>query len=347
MQLACWTRIGRGAYCAGMTNNAAPATEAHTTATVSEHILQVGAVNPTVQATLAAEFGALRLPDDAAERAAFLDTHAEGIEVVVCSGRFGVDTELMRRLTGLKAIVNFGVGYDATDVAQATERGIRISNTPDVLTDCVADTALALYLDVLRRISAADRFVRRGDWENTGNFPLAVRASGKRVGILGLGRIGSAIATRLDGFGCEIHYHNRRPVDGSSYTYQDSVVGLAANVDVLIVAAAGGPDSAGLVGADALAALGPDGYIVNIARGSVVDEEALVSALVGGRLAGAGLDVFADEPRVPRELMDLDNVVLLPHLGSGTHETRRDMAELTLDNLRSYLRDGSLVTPIG
>ncbi|MGJ9404101.1 2-hydroxyacid dehydrogenase [Arthrobacter sp. KK5.5] len=310
------------------------------------HILEVGSVNPLVSAVLSEEFDALRLPDGTTERGEFLDRYAEGIDVVVCSGRFGVDTELMRRLTGLKAIVNFGVGYDATDVAQARERGIRVSNTPDVLTDCVADTALVLYLDVLRRVSAADRFVRRGDWEGTGSFPLAVRASRKRVGVLGLGRIGSAIARRLDGFGCEIHYHNRRSVAGSPYAYADSVAGLAAAVDVLIVAAAGGPDSAGLVGADALSALGPDGYVVNVARGSVIDEGALVDALVEGRIAGAGLDVFADEPRVPPALMALDNVVLLPHLGSGTHETRRDIAELTLENLRSYLRDGSLVTPI-
>ncbi|MFB0835810.1 2-hydroxyacid dehydrogenase [Arthrobacter halodurans] len=329
-----------------MTQHAATEPDVHAS-TRGESILQIGPVNPTVQSTLASEFGALRLPDDEAERGAFLDRHADGISVAVCSGRFGVDAGLMRRLPRLRAIVNFGVGYDATDVAQAAERGIAVSNTPDVLTDCVADTALALYLDVLRRVSAADRFVRRGDWERTGNFPLAVRASGRKVGILGLGRIGAAIAHRLEAFGCEIHYHSRRPVEGSSYTYAGSADELAAAVDVLVVATAGGPESAGLVDADVLAALGPSGYLINIARGSVVDQDALVSALAQGRVAGAGLDVFADEPRVPAELMDLDNVVLLPHLGSGTDETRQDMAELTLENLRSYLRDGSLVTPIG
>lgn len=315
------------------------------TAIRGEQILQVGPVNPTVAAALADEFGAVRLPDGP-ERPDFLERHAVGIRVAVCSGRFGVDTDLMRQLPNLEAIVNFGVGYDATDVAQANDRNIPISNTPDVLTDCVADTALALYLDVLRKTTAADRFVRRGEWESSPSFPLTTRASGKKVGILGLGRIGRAIATRLEAFGCEIHYHNRRTVEGSGYRYQASPVELAEAVDVLIIAAAGGPETAKLVDADVIAKLGPEGYLVNIARGTVVDEEALVSALQEGRLAGAGLDVFASEPHVPAALMTLENVVLLPHIGSGTRETRADMAALTLENLRSYLRDASLVTPV-
>jgi lactate dehydrogenase-like 2-hydroxyacid dehydrogenase len=326
--------------------NYAPAPAGPTTASTGQAILQVGPVNPDVQAALSEEFGALRLPDAPDEQEDFLDQHAGNIRVAVCSGRFGVGTDLMRRLPQLRAVVNFGVGYDTTDVAQAHERGILISNTPDVLTDCVADTALALYLDVLRRTSAADRYVRRGDWSSKGSFPLAVRASGKRVGILGLGRIGRAIAQRLEAFDCEIHYHNRRPVSGTPYSYQASAEELAAAVDVLVVAAAGGPGSAGLVSAKVLDNLGPEGYLVNIARGSVIDEGALVSALAGGRLGGAGLDVFAREPEVPPALLELDNVVLLPHLGSGTVETRQDMARLTLENLRSFLRDGTLATPI-
>lgn len=328
-----------------MSTHAAAQAENHT-AISGKQILQVGPVNPTVAAALADEFGAARLPDGP-ERTEFLQRHADGVRVAVCSGRFGVDSDLMRQLPNLEAIVNFGVGYDATDVAQANERGIPISNTPDVLTDCVADTALALYLDVLRQTTAADRFVRRGEWESTPSYPLATRASGKKVGILGLGRIGKAIAKRLEAFGCEIHYHNRRPVEGSGYAYQASPTELAEAVDVLVIAAAGGPETANLVDAAVLAKLGPEGYLVNVARGTVVDEEALVSALTEGRLAGAGLDVFASEPHVPAELMELENVVLLPHVGSGTRETRADMAALTLENLRSYLRDASLVTPVG
>jgi lactate dehydrogenase-like 2-hydroxyacid dehydrogenase len=326
-----------------MTTYTAAQPESHP-ANSGKQILQVGPVNPAVAAALASEFGALQLPDGP-ERAEFLLRHADGVKVAVCSGRVGVDSDLMRRLPNLEAIVNFGVGYDATDVKQAKERGIAISNTPEVLTDCVADIALALYLDVLRQTTAADRFVRRGEWESTPSYPLA-RASGKKVGILGLGRIGRAIAKRLEAFDCEIHYHNRRPVEGCDFAYHASPAALAEAVEVLVIAAAGGPESARLVDADVLAKLGSDGYLVNIARGSVVDEQALVSALAEGRLAGAGLDVFASEPHVPAELTELENVVLLPHIGSGTHETRSDMAELTLKNLRSYLRDASLVTPV-
>lgn len=309
-------------------------------------ILRVGPVNPTVAKALVDDYDALVLPEPGAGREEFLSEHGESIRVAVCSGKIGVDADLMTRLPNLEAIVNFGVGYDATDVAQANERNIPISNTPDVLTDCVADTALGLYLDTLRSLSAAERFVRAGIWASGANFPLATRASGKRVGILGLGRIGAAIAKRLEAFGCEIHYHNRSEVNGSAYTYHPSAAALAEATDVLIVAAAGGPASAGLVDATVLEAIGPKGFLINIARGSVVDERALVSALRNGGIAGAGLDVFANEPHVPEELLALDNVVLLPHLGSGTHETRADMARLTLDNLRSYIHSGELVTPV-
>lgn len=309
-------------------------------------IVRVGPVNPTVAQALIDDYAALVLPAEGSEREAFLADHAESIRVAVCSGKIGVDTELMKRLPKLEAIVNFGVGYDASDVAQAAERNIPISNTPDVLTDCVADTALGLYLETLRSLGAAERFVRDGTWATGVNFPLATRASGKRVGILGLGRIGAAIAKRLEGFGCEIHYHNRSEVAGSPYAYHSSAAELAEATDVLVVAAAGGPASAGLVNAEVLEKIGPKGFLINIARGSVVDEPALVSALQNGEIAGAGLDVFINEPHVPAELLELDNVVLLPHLGSGTHETRADMAALVLENLRSYVNSGELVTPV-
>ncbi|UZX01206.1 2-hydroxyacid dehydrogenase [Arthrobacter sp. CDRTa11] len=309
-------------------------------------VLQVGPLMPLVQDAIVGDYGALRLPDSVPDQEEFLRRHGESFGVAVTSGKIGVGTELMRALPNLRAVVNFGVGYDTTDVAQAVQRGITVSNTPDVLNDCVADTAMALYLDVLRKTSAADRYVRRGDWVDKGNFPLATKASGKRVGILGLGRIGQVIARRLEAFDCTISYHNRSRVAGVSYEYAASPRELAEGCDVLIIAAAGGPESAGLVDADVIAALGAKGYLINIARGSVVDQEALVSALLAGRLAGAGLDVFADEPKVPEDLLALDNVVLLPHLGSGTHETRAAMAELTLANLRSFLATGSVLTAV-
>jgi lactate dehydrogenase-like 2-hydroxyacid dehydrogenase len=201
-------------------------------------------------------------------------------------------------------------------------------------------------IDVMRRFCAADRYVRAGRWAAEGTYPLTRQVSNSRVGIIGLGRIGSAIALRLSAFGCAIAYHNRRPVEGTRYEYVESAVELARTVDVLIVATSGGSGTQGLVNREVIEALGADGYLVNIARGSVVDEDALVSALTEGRLAGAGLDVFADEPNVPEALLSLDNVVLLPHVGSGTVETRAAMEELTLRNLDSFLRTGQLVTPV-
>lgn len=313
--------------------------------TDATRVLQVGNLKPDLVASLATDFDALVLPADET-RDAFLAEHGGSVGVVVTSGRFGVDRALMDALPQLGAIVGFGVGYDTTDVGAAAERGVLVSNTPDVLTDCVADTALGLTLDVMRRLSAADRYVRSGAWPSGGDFPLAHRVSGKRVGVLGLGRIGQAIATRFEAFGCPVGYHSRSEVAGSTYSYYDTPEALAAAVDVLVVATSGGPATSGLVTRAVLEALGPDGYLVNIARGSVVDETALVELLVDGGLAGAGLDVFAHEPHVPEALLGLDNVVLLPHLASGTVETRADMSRLTLDNLRAWLDHGKVLTPV-
>lgn len=308
-------------------------------------LLQVGRLMPSLAETLHTTYDALVLPEGPG-REAFLAEHGPMIEVAVTSGRAGVSTAVMNSLPSLRAVVNFGVGYDTTDTALAKERGILVANTPDVLTDCVADIALGLTIDLLRGLSASDRFVRRGDWAGGAGYPLMRKVSGKRVGILGLGRIGQAIATRFEAFGCPISYHNRREMAVLGYAYAVSPVALAAGVDILVVATAGGAETARLVDRAVLEALGPDGYLVNIARGSVVDEDALVDLLTSGGLAGAGLDVFAAEPHVPEALLELDNVVLLPHLASGTVETREAMARLTLDNLDRYLDDGTLVTPV-
>lgn len=311
----------------------------------SRRVLQVGPLKPSLSETLRTSYDAQVLPDGA-ERPAFLAEHGATIAAVVTSGRTGVDAELMAALPNLGAVVNFGVGYDTTDVEAAAARNVVVSNTPDVLSDCVADTAVGLLIDTMRQFSAADRYLRAGRWATDGNYPLTHKVSGARVGIVGLGRIGQAIATRLVAFGCPISYHNRREVAGSPYTYVASAVELARQVDVLIIAAAGGSGTRHLVDREVLDALGPDGYLVNIARGSVVDEEALVDALTEGRLAGAGLDVFTDEPNVPEALLSLDNVVLLPHVGSGTVETRAAMEALTLANLDKFLETGDLVTPV-
>ncbi|WP_415971199.1 2-hydroxyacid dehydrogenase [Rhodococcus sp. 077-4] len=311
----------------------------------SGRVLRVGPLKPSLSETLIADYDALVLPDGD-DRDEFLTAHGSSITAVVTSGRTGVDAALMDRLPQLGAVVNFGVGYDTTDVEAAAERGIAVSNTPDVLTDCVADLAVGLVIDTLRGLSSAERFVRAGRWPDEGNSPLTHQVTGRRVGIIGLGRIGSAIADRLNGFRCPISYHNRNEIDGSPYTYAASPEALAGSVDVLIIAASGGSGTAHLVDRAVLEALGPQGYLINVARGSVVDEEVLIELLAAGKLAGAGLDVFAHEPNVPEALIAMDNVVLLPHVGSGTVETRAAMQALTLENLDRFLADGTLVTPV-
>ncbi|MFC4564422.1 2-hydroxyacid dehydrogenase [Nocardiopsis mangrovi] len=306
-------------------------------------VLQMCPLLPSLESELAS-YDTVRL-HELADPAGFLAEHGPEVVAAVTSARVGVPDDVMDALPGLKAIVHFGVGYETTDVVRARARGIDVSNTPDVLTDCVADLAVGGLIDVMRRLAAADRYVRRGEW-TPGGYPLATRVTGKRVGILGLGRIGRAIAARLEGFGVEISYHSRRPVDGAAYRYAGSAQELAAGADALIVATSGGDGTRGLVSAAVLDALGPQGYLVNVARGSVVDEPALVAALTEGRIAGAALDVFADEPNVPGPLLDLDSVLLLPHIASATHETREAMGALAFANLRRFMAEGVLHTPV-
>jgi lactate dehydrogenase-like 2-hydroxyacid dehydrogenase len=243
--------------------------------------------------------------------------------------------EMMKRFPKAEIVAIFGVGYDGIEVAAARERGIVVTHTPNVLTDDVADLALALMLAVSRRILPSDRHVRSGAWLQ-GPVPLARKVSGARLGIVGLGRIGSAIAKRAEAFGMSIAYTKRTVDPLVSYNYYPTVEALAAEVDFLVVAAFGGPTTRGLIDAKVLDALGPKGYLINIARGSVVDETALVAALKEGRIAGAGLDVFVSEPNAPAELFALDNVVLTPHIGSATTTSRQAMADLTFANLVAH-----------
>lgn len=308
-------------------------------------VLQVGAVLPFLADAIRERYS-VEVLAPAPDREAFLTERGAEFKAVVTTARVGVDAALIRRLPELGAIVHFGVGYDATDVSEARSRGVVVSNTPDVLTDCVADLAVGSMIDIMRGISAADRFVRRGDW-HTGPFRLSTRVTGKRVGIVGLGRIGRAVARRLDGFGTNIGYHNRREAEGEvDYQYFATLGELARWSDVLVVTTAGGVGTAGLISGEVLTALGPEGYLVNVSRGTVVDESALVDHLVEGKIAGAALDVFVDEPNIPAPLMGRENVVLLPHIASGTQETRQAMAQLALDNLVRFMSDGTLVTPI-
>ena len=308
-------------------------------------VLVVGNPEPSLATELAPRKTLLHLPTGP-QRATFLDRHAGDVTVILSCGRPGIDSGLMAQLPNLEAIANFGAGVDAIDLDAARARGIVVSNTPDVLTDTVADTALGLILDTMRGFSAADRYVRAGRWPVEGPLPYTRDLSGSRVGILGLGRIGSAIATRLLGFDCAVAYHNRREIPDSPYRYAASAEELAGSVDVLVAATAGGPDTRQLVDRRVLEALGPQGYLINIARGSVVDEDALIDLLRNGGLAGAGIDVFANEPQVPPALRELDNVVLLPHVGSNTACARTAMAQLALRNVDEWLTNRCLVTTV-
>ncbi|HET7527945.1 MAG TPA: 2-hydroxyacid dehydrogenase, partial [Burkholderiaceae bacterium] len=236
------------------------------------------------------------------------------------------------------------VGVDKIDLDAAAKRGIPVGNTPDVLNDCVADLAIGLMIDVARGIGASERYLRAGQWPTKGPYPLQRKMSGKKLGIVGLGRIGHAIARRALAFDMDIRYHNRRPVTDTSIAHEPSLVELARWCDFLVIIVPGGAATQHLVNDAVLDALGTKGYLINVARGSVVDEAALVRALKDKRIAGAALDVFEHEPQVPDELVALDNVVLVPHIGSATVETRAAMAQRVFDNLKSYFATGKLVS---
>jgi lactate dehydrogenase-like 2-hydroxyacid dehydrogenase len=285
-------------------------------------------------ATLQSEFTA-HLLADAPDRAAFLKQHAPTVRGVATFGPMAVDGKFMDALPKLEIISNFGVGVDAINLDDAKKRGIIVTNTPDVLNEAVADTALALLLNTVRRFPQSEVYLRGGNWASRGPYPLTTDAGAKVLGILGLGRIGEAIAKRAIACNMKIRYHNRRRKD-VAYPYDPDPVALAKNCDVLMVVTPGGPETNKLVNATVLDALGPQGYLVNIARGSVIDEPVLLRYLQEKRIAGAGLDVFADEPRVPPEFFTLENAVLFPHVGSATVETRKAMGDLQIENLRLH-----------
>lgn len=279
------------------------------------------------------------------DRGALIASLADRCEIVVTTGGRGMSAAEMDMLPRLKLIACFGVGVDAIDLTHARERKIAVSNTPDVLTEDVADLALALLLATVRRIAQGDRFVRDGRWKRSG-FGITRSLQGRRVGIVGLGRIGRAIARRCEAFNCEIGYFGPNRKDDVDYAYFDDVTALAGWASVLIAACPGGAATHRIVSRAALRALGPDGVFVNIARGSVVDQAAMVELLVSGALGGAGLDVFDDEPNVPEQLIALDTVTLQPHQGSATHPTRTAMGQLVLDNVAAFLAGKALVTPV-
>jgi lactate dehydrogenase-like 2-hydroxyacid dehydrogenase len=282
---------------------------------------------------------------EVSDREEFLAKTGPHIRGIAASGGLPINAALTDKLPALEIIANFGVGYDRIDVKHAASKGYMVTNTPDVLNEEVADLTLGLLLSTIRLLPQADRFVREGRWTSE-NFPLSPSLRGRTVGIVGLGRIGKVIAKRLDAFGVEVVYFGRRQQTDVNRRYYASLIDMARDVDTLIVIAPASKETDNLINAQVLEALGPNGVLINVARGSLVDEPALIAALKNGTILAAGLDVFADEPRVPGELMSLPNTVLLPHVGSATHVTRDAMGQLVADNLISWFEGRGPLTPV-
>ncbi|MDE2513823.1 MAG: 2-hydroxyacid dehydrogenase [Alphaproteobacteria bacterium] len=307
------------------------------------NIVAVTALYPPVMAALTATYAVHRL-DQATDRAAFLAPLKDKVRgIATFTGT--VDAALMDALPRLEIVASMSIGLDHIDLAAAKARGIRVTNTPDVLTDDVADLAIGLMVAVARRLVVADRYARDGSWLK-GPMPLQSKLGGATLGVLGMGRIGQAIAKRAVAMGMTIAYHTPRPKPELPYRFYPDLAAMAADVEYLVVAVPGGPATRHLIDARIIAALGPKGSIINIARGSVIDQAALVAALTDRKLVGAGLDVFEDEPSVPEALARLDSVVLTPHVGSATHATRLAMGRLMLDNLAAYFGGKPLLTPV-
>ncbi len=278
---------------------------------------------------------------DAAER----NRLAPEVRVLAVNGESVVTEDFIATFPNLELIADFGVGYDGIDVAAAQRHGVAVTNTPGVLTDDVADLAFGLLLATARQIPDAQRFVERGDWAG-GGYAWTRKVSGGRLGIVGMGRIGQAVARRAAGFDMVVSYTDQMAIEGCPHRFVPGLTALAAESDFLVVCANGGEKTRGMVGAEVLAALGPDGILVNIARGTVVDEAALVAAIEAGTIAGAGLDVFLDEPTVPKALQGRPNVVLTPHMASATHATRKAMGDLVFDNIAAHFAGEPLKTPV-
>ena len=307
-------------------------------------VLLAAPVLPDLEAMLDLAFD-VRRAYPAPHRATLLASLGEEVRGAVVSGSHGLSAAELACLPRLEIVAVFGVGLDALPMDALRARGIAVTTTP-VLTEDVADLAVGLWLAAVRRIPAADRFVREGLWAQTGLHPLTRRASGRRLGIFGLGRIGRAVARRLEPFASEILYTSRRPVEDTSYRYTPTLLALAQACDGLFVTAPGGTQTLGIVGADVLDALGPQGVLVNVARGSLVDEAALAAALAEGRLGAAALDVFVGEPEVTAALLRLETLVLSPHGGSATHECRAAMAQCVISNLQAHFEGRPLLSAV-
>lgn len=311
---------------------------------ITRAVLLVAPVIETLQEQLAAEFPLLRLYEQD-DPSAFLREQGENVAAVVTRGDVGVQNSVLELLPHAGLIAIFGVGTDAVDLEYARSRQIVVSITSGVLTNDVADLAMGLLLAGSRQLCQGDRFVREGRWLN-GGLPLATQVSGKRIGLLGMGNIGQAIARRARGFDMQVLYTDRKQVAGLDYQWCADLHTLAHESDFLVIAASGGEANRGLIDASVFNVMPKQAWLINIARGSLVDEKALIQALQNGVIAGAALDVFEDEPRVPAELIALDNVVLQPHVASATHETRQKMSDVVFANVAAYFSGNPLPNAI-
>jgi len=310
------------------------------------HILQMGRLPEWDETPLNDAYEVHRY-FDTADKSSFLAQVGPKIEAIATRGDLGASADIISACPMLKVISVYGVGYDAVDLAACAKRGIVVTNTPDVLTDDCADLALGMWLALSRGIVAAEAWARSGAWASKGGFPLQHRACGKRAGVLGLGRIGMAVAQRLEGFGMQIAYTTRTPrADASSWQYIADAKKLAAQSDVLFVTLAATTATRHIVDSDVLRALGSDGLLINISRAQNIDENALLDALEQGRLRGAALDVFEGEPALDPRFTRLNNVLLQPHHASGTYETRRAMGQLLRDNLAAYFAGHPVLTQV-
>jgi len=307
-------------------------------------ILALGTLLPAEMEALERDFNVIRLSKEADPEAS-LQEHRNDIVGIITSPMKKANRHLIEALPNLEIISQFGVGVDNIDLQAAKERHIVVTNTPDLVTNDTADIALSLLLSCARRTVEGDAYVRVGHWVN-GPMPHGVTLTGKTVGIVGLGRIGQAVARRASGFDMNVIYYGRHEKPEFSYSYYPDLMKLAEDSDFMILTVSGGPETRHLVNADVLKALGPEGFLINVARGSVVDEEALLIALSNKEIAGAGLDVFENEPHVPEALYTMDNVVLLPHIGTLTLETRTKMGQLVLENLQAHFNGEPLKTPV-
>lgn len=307
-------------------------------------VLMIAPMMPMVVEGLAREVD-LKKAWEAPDRDAFVREAGRSVRGLATGGHVRIDAALFDQLPKLEIVSGFGVGYDTVDAAEAARRGVIVTNTPDVLTDEVADLAIGLLIATIRKLPQVDRYLRAGKWLEK-PYPLSPTLRGRKIGILGLGRIGKAVARRLEGFDVEIVYHGRSQQADVAYPFFPTLAGMAEAVDVLLAVAPGGSDTHHIIDAGVLKALGPEGILINVGRGSVVDEQALIEALRSNTILSAGLDVFEHEPKVPAELIAMDHVVLLPHVGSASVHTRNAMGQLVVDNLVSWFNGKGPLTPV-